>query len=76
MKKNWMKLLGKYVLENRRKRGFSQAELAKKTRMNTSYISRLESGDSFHSVKIDFFLRLADAFEVDEHELIKTVGLR
>ena len=76
MKKDWMKRFSRFVRENRRKMGLSQAELAKTTGMNTSYISRLESGENFQSVKIDFFVKLVDAFEMRDTEVMKIVGLR
>jgi transcriptional regulator with XRE-family HTH domain len=76
MKKDWMKVFSRFVRENRKKMGMSQADLANFTGMNTSYISRLESGDNFQSAKIDFFVKLCDAFEVDEIEVMKFVGLK
>ena len=66
----------KFVREQRKKMGLSQHDLAKATGMNTSYISRLESGDNFQSVKIDFFIKLADTFEMTDMEIMKLVGLR
>ena len=65
-----------FVREQRKKFGWSQARLAKKTGMNTSYISRLENGGNFQSVKIDFFVKLADAYEMSDSEIMKLVGLR
>jgi transcriptional regulator with XRE-family HTH domain len=76
IKKNWIKNYVKFIHSNRKKIGLSQAEFAKATGMNTSYISRLETGDNFQSVKIDFFLKVADIFEIEEREIMKKVGLR
>ena len=71
-----MQRFADFVQENRRKLGYSQAQLAQVTGMNTSYISRLENGNNFHSVKIDFFVKLVDAFEMKDDEVMKLVGLR
>jgi transcriptional regulator with XRE-family HTH domain len=76
MDTDWMYRLSHFIKVQRKKLGLSQADLAEKTGMNTSYISRLESGESFQSVKIDFLLKLADAFDMDENEIIRLVGLR
>ena len=76
MKKNWMQNFSKFVRQTRKKLGISQSILAEETGMNTSYISRLEGGDSFQSVKIDFLIKLADSFDMSEHDIIKEVGLR
>ena len=76
MNKNWMQNMAKFVKENRKKMGLSQEDLAKATGMNTSYISRLEKGGNFQSVKLDFFLKLVDTFEMGEIEVLKIVGLR
>ena len=76
MKKDWMQNFSCFVKETRRKLWMSQSVLAEKTWMNTSYISRLEWGISFQSVKIDFFLKLSDAFEMNEMDIIKEVGFR
>lgn len=71
-----MQRFANFVRDNRRKMGYSQAQLAQITGMNTSYISRLESGDNFQSVKIDFFVKLVDSFEMKDDEVMKLVGLR
>lgn len=76
MDKNWMKKFASFVKENRKKMGLSQEDLAKATGMNTSYISRLEKGTNFQSVKIDFFVKLVDTFEMTDMDVMKTVGLR
>jgi transcriptional regulator with XRE-family HTH domain len=76
MKKDWMQRFASFVRDNRRKMGYSQAQLAQVTGMNTSYISRLESGDNFQSIKIDFFVKLVDSFEMKDDEVMKLVGLR
>ena len=71
-----MQRFASFVRDNRRKMGYSQAQLAQVTGMNTSYISRLESGDNFQSIKIDFFVKLVDSFEMKDDEVMKLVGLR
>lgn len=76
MKQDWMKNFSVFVLETRKKLGMNQEDLAKATGMNTSYICRLEKGTSFQSVKVDFLVRLADAFEMTDLEIMKIVGLR
>lgn len=76
MQKNWMQSFSKFVRETRKKLGMSQEDLAKATGMNTSYISRLEKGMSFQSVKIDFFIKMVDAFDMTDAEVMKIVGLR
>ena len=76
MQKNWMQNFSKFVRETRKKLGMSQENLAKETGMNTSYISRLEKGESFQSVKIDFFIKMADAFDMTDTEIMKITGLR
>jgi len=76
MNKNWMNSLSVFIKDNRKKNGISQATLADLTGMNTSYISRLEKGNSFQSVKIDFFIKVCDVFKLDEMEVLKQVGLK
>ena len=76
MDKNWMKNFASFVKNTRKKMGLSQEDLAKATGMNTSYISRLEKGTNFQSVKIDFFIKLVDTFDMDEMAVLKEVGLR
>jgi transcriptional regulator with XRE-family HTH domain len=76
MKDNWMQNFAVFVKDQRRKMGMSQSDLAEATDMNTSYISRLENGGSFQSVKIDFFIKLADTFEMTDMEIMQLVGLR
>ena len=75
MKTDWMKTFAEFVRTYRLKMGLSQVELAAITKMNTSYISRLENGKDFKSVKVDFLVLLSQAFDMPTQEIMKSVGL-
>ncbi len=63
------KKFGKYVLKKRVAKGWSQSELASRVDNNFQNISRLERGEI--TPTLFWCYKLADALEIELHELIK-----
>ncbi|MEA3304414.1 MAG: helix-turn-helix transcriptional regulator [Patescibacteria group bacterium] len=59
-----MKNLGEYIKSRRKELSLTQFQLADFIGVNESYISRLESGDRFHSINIDTAFGLATKLEI------------
>ncbi len=64
---DWMNFVGGHIRQNREKRGLTQAELARKTGLPQSHISRLENCK--HSPSFSTIEKIALALEIDPSEL-------
>ncbi len=72
LNKQFDKLFGLYVKQNRVLRGWSQIDLAEKVGNNFQNIPRLERGEI--TPTLFWCYKLADAFDITLPELIKEVG--
>ena len=73
-RKNWLVNFIRYIKNKRKEVKMTQGELAEKTGVNPSYISRLENG-SFISVKVEFFVGVAEVFEEPIEKFMKKIGV-
>jgi len=64
---NIREILAANIKENRRKKGLSQEKLAEKANMSLHYLAILELARKFPSG--DMLERLAEALEIETHEL-------
>lgn len=64
--------LGLNIKFYRNKRGFTQEELAEKVHLGKQQISRIESPNNMHSTTLYTLYSIADALDVDIHQLIKS----
>ena len=64
---NIREILAANIKENRRKKGFTQEKLAEKANMSLHYLAILELARRFPSG--DMLERLAEALEIEPHEL-------
>jgi transcriptional regulator with XRE-family HTH domain len=84
MKRDYPRLIGKKLHEVRKKRGFTQEELADRANLNPNYYGGIERGeinvtiDTLASITEALQVELADVFDfgvkVDEVKLRKEVG--
>lgn len=65
---------GEVIKKLRKSKGISQIALAKKSRLSSSTISLLESGE--RAVSLETFLKIAQALEVDASVLLTEVEIR
>jgi len=63
MKRDYPRLIGKKLHELRKKRGFTQEELADRAGLNPNYYGRIERGEI--NVTIDTLAAIAEALEVE-----------
>lgn len=61
--------IGQNILNLRKKSGMTQAQLAEKINISTTFISRVERGEKFVSLKI--LQSLADTFHVSYDALLR-----
>jgi XRE family transcriptional regulator, fatty acid utilization regulator len=64
-------LFGRNVFMARRRRGFTQAALARRAALSTDAISKIELGE--RSPRLVTLLAIADALGVDPRELFKAL---
>lgn len=62
--------LGQTVRTLRKERGLSQRDLAKRIGVDFTYVSKIENDRLDHSPSVRTLVRLAEALEVDELELM------
>lgn len=62
---------GLNLLEARRRAGFAQAELARRSSLHHSYVSHIERG--WRLPRIDTVMRLAGALNVEVSELVRGI---
>ena len=63
MKRDYSRLIGKNLHELRKKRGFTQEELADRAGINPNYYGRVERGEI--NVTVDTLASIAEALQVD-----------
>ena len=68
-------LFGKNIKRFRKKRGFTQEELADKSGIDYKYIQKLE-GKTPPAVKIDTIKRIASVFKVDPSKMLEDKSTR
>ena len=61
------KLIGRRIKELRRRKGFSQEQLAEKADINSKYLSRMERGTE--NPTLDMLIKLSNALEVEMWEM-------
>ncbi len=66
------KSFGEFLREERKKRGLSQAEMAKLAGISTTYEGDLERGENMAS--LDIILRIAKAFDLTGAQLLEKGG--
>jgi transcriptional regulator with XRE-family HTH domain len=69
MEKRALTLIGKRVREKRKERGLSQEQLGEKAGLHFSYIGGVERSEK--NITVSSLQKIADALEVDIHELLK-----
>lgn len=69
-KKNLRFRLGSEIKRLRQAQGWTQAELAKRSRVSRSYIQRIES-ETPPDMTLDVLAKLAKGFGLDCHRLVK-----
>jgi transcriptional regulator with XRE-family HTH domain len=67
-------MLGKYIRDERRRRGWRQTDLAAKTGLTQAFISMVESGQHTN-LRRDALQGLATAFEISIDELLAAAGV-
>ena len=66
------KSFGQFLRAERKKRGLSQAELAKLAEISTTYESQLERGENMAS--LDIILRIAKALDLTGAQFLEKGG--
>ena len=62
----------KYKKNNyRKKRGYTQAELAERIGMSVAYLGQIERGNRGNSFSLETLYQIADALKIDVNLLIK-----
>lgn len=64
--------LGLNIKFHRNKRGLTQEQLAEKVHLGKQQISRIESPNNMHGTTLYTLYNIADALDVDIHQLIKS----
>lgn len=67
MKMDEKKLIGRRIKELRKRRGFSQEQLAEKAETSQNYLSRMERGTE--NPTLDKLIKLSNALEVEMWEM-------
>ena len=70
-----MKKLGTYLKELRKETGLSLREVAKKSELAPSYLSKIERGDSFSTFSIHTLLKFSKFYNIPIGALLKEAGL-
>lgn len=72
--KREMQELGRHLRALREDFGLSMHEVARRTQITPSYISKLERGDTFQSVTIQTLTGFADTYNVPVQVLLERAG--
>ena len=63
--------IGLRISYYRKKRGYTQAQLAEKVNLSTNYLGLIELGNNGRSYSMEVLLKIADALDVDVRELLR-----
>lgn len=63
--------IGLKISYYRKKRGYTQAQLAEKVNLSTNYLGLIERGNNGRSYSMEVLLKIADALDVDVRELLR-----
>lgn len=63
--------IGLKISYYRKKRGYTQAQLAEKVNLSTNYLGLIERGNNGRSYSMEVLLKIADALDVDAQELMR-----
>lgn len=69
-----MKGLGKYLKTLREESGLSMRDVAKQTSLTPSYISKIETGDTFKSINVDSLIAFSKAYRIPITALLEEAG--
>lgn len=64
------KEIGLNIVYYRKKRGYTQSQLAERVSMSTNYIGLIERGNNGKSYSMDTLLSIAKALDVDVEDLL------
>ena len=67
---NFLKIVGKNIREERKKKGKTQSELAFSANMDLNTISNIENGKS--PARLDSIYKIAEVFQVKPYSLLQT----
>ena len=70
-----MKKLGIYLKQLREEAGLSIRQVAQKSEMASSYLFKIEKGDTFSTLSIYTLLKLSKFYKIPIGALLKEVGL-
>ena len=62
--------IGLKISYYRKKRGYTQAQLAEKVNLSTNYLGLIERGNNGRSYSMEVLLKIADALDVDVRLLL------
>lgn len=65
------KNIGLKIAYYRKKRGYTQAELAERIGMSVAYLGQIERGNRGNSFSLETLYQIADALKIDVNLLIK-----
>lgn len=69
-----MTKLGEYLKKLREELGMTIRQVAEKTELAPSYISKIESGDTFKSIGIETLVRLSKLYGISITAILKEAG--
>ncbi len=65
------KNIGLKIAYYRKKKGYTQANLAERIGMSTAYLGQIERGNRGNSFSLETLYQIADALEIDVNLLLK-----
>ena len=63
--------IGLKISYYRKKRGYTQAQLAEKVEISTNYMGMIERGNAGKSYSLETFLSIVKALDIDAKDLVK-----
>lgn len=69
-----MKSLGKYLKTLREELNLSMRDVAKQTELTPSYISKIETGNTFKSINVDSLIAFSKAYRIPMTALLEEAG--
>jgi len=69
-----MKSLGKYLKTLREELNLSMRDVAKQTSLTPSYISKLETGNTFKSINVDSLIAFSKVYKIPITALLEEAG--